>query len=144
MNMSLGELVASTAIGDGRLLGWDEFWDLHAASNEWATHAQLIAASSYYQRPVVAVTSMGAQTVVAPDVDPSAPPLFIMLSMASVTVPGHADPLAAHHYEGLFVITEVSHIDPSSIRDAVDGGMLTVWPLACAGCYRGGRSEGGW
>lgn len=133
MDMTLGELVASTATGDGRLLGWNDFWDLHRDSNEWATHAQIIAASSYYQRPVVVVASMGAQSVVAPGVDPTADPLFLMLSMASVTVPGREEPLAAHHYEGLFVVIEVSHIDPSSIRDAVDGGMLTVWPLACAG-----------
>lgn len=141
MNMTLGELVEATTLDEGGSVGWNEFWDTHAHSNEWATHAQVLAASSYYQRPVVTVTSMGARTVATPGVEPAAAPLFVMLSMASVLVPGRAEPLAAHHYEGL-CMDEVSRIDPSSICDAVDGTVVTVCYLRV--CRRMSRRRKWW
>lgn len=116
--MTLGQLVESTALEDGRTVGWNEFWNHHANSSEWATHAQIIAASSYYRRPVVVVTSVGPESIVGPGADPTAAPLYVMLSMASVVVPGRTERVAAHHYEGLFVV-EVSHYEGR--RFAVDG-----------------------
>lgn len=112
--MSLGDLVASTALGNGRLVGWTEFWDTHACTDEWGSHVQLIAASALYRRPIVVVTSVGEQTVAALGVDPAAKPLYVVFSMASVVMPGRTESLAAHHYEGLFVV-EVSPIDPPSV-----------------------------